>query len=216
LESIKEQNNTILENIKELVDSSTKDGSSNLISSNYLDSLQQFFEGKLLNKESIIKCKFIKSEKRELVMDIKILAFDIECYLNNNNNFIPYACGFSNGINTNLYYLIDYKDSNDMLESCLMNMLFNYNKYIVYVHNFSNFDYYFIINFLKNKLIIKSDSFYKDNKLYSLKLSTMINNKIHFIIIKDSYLLLKDNLRKLGKDYNVNILKGYFPYTFVN
>jgi hypothetical protein len=44
----------------------------------------------------------------------------------------------------------------------------------------------------------------------------MINNKIHFIIIKDSYLLLKDNLRKLGKDYKVNILKGYFPYTFVN
>jgi hypothetical protein len=44
LESIKEQNNTILENIKELIDSSTKDGSSNLISSNYLDSLQHFFD----------------------------------------------------------------------------------------------------------------------------------------------------------------------------
>jgi hypothetical protein len=216
LESIKEQNNTILENIKELVDSSTKDGSSNLISSNYLDSLQQFFEGKLLNKESIIKCKFIKSEKRELVMDIKILAFDIECYLNNNNHFIPYACGFSNGINTNLYYLTDYKDSNDMLQSCLIDILTNYNKYTIYVHNFSNFDYYFIINLLKNQFNIKSDPFYKDNKLYSLKLSLNINNKIHSIIIKDSYLLLPNSLRKLGKDYNVNIPKTYFPYTFVN
>ena len=24
------------------------------------------------------------------------------------------------------------------------------------------------------------------------------------------------SLRKLGKDYNVDVLKGYFPYTFIN
>lgn len=43
-----------------------------------------------------------------------------------------------------------------------------------------------------------------------------INNKINIITIKDSYLLLNNDLRTLGKDYKVNIIKGYFPYMFVN
>jgi hypothetical protein len=37
--------------------------------------------GLLLNKESIIKSKFIKQEKRELILDNKILTFEIECYV---------------------------------------------------------------------------------------------------------------------------------------
>jgi hypothetical protein len=95
-------------------------------------------------------------------------------------------------------------------------MLKSYSNYTIYVHNFSNFDYYFIINLLKNQTNIQYDPFYKDNKLYSLKLSTSINNKLYFITIKDSYLLLPSSLRKLGKDYNVDVPKGYFPYSFVN
>lgn len=60
------------------------------------------------------------------------------------------------------------------------------------------------------------DPFYKDNKLYSLTLTMKINNKVYSIIIKDSYLLLSSSLRDLGQDYNVDIVKGYFPYSFVN
>jgi DNA polymerase type B, organellar and viral len=103
-----------------------------------------------------------------------------------------------------------------MLYQSLFEMLIKYNKYIVYVHNFSNFDYYFIINLLKDHYEIKTDPFYKDNKLYSLTLSVKINNKIHSIIIKDSYLLLPYSLRKLSHDFKVNVSKGYFPYSFVN
>jgi len=152
----------------------------------------------------------------DLIHDTKIVTFDIECYLNNHNQFIAYACGFTNGKETQLYYLTEYDNSNTMLYTCLMEILKKYNHYTVYVHNFSNFDYYFILTMLKNQDLIKMDSFYKDNKLYSLKLIVIINNKIHQIIIKDSYLLLSSSLRKLGQDYKVNILKGYFPYSFVN
>lgn len=76
--------------------------------------------------------------------------------------------------------------------------------------------YYIILNILKDQIIIDSDPFYKDNKLYSLKLSIKINNKIHSIIIKDSYLLLSSSLRDLGHNYKVDVIKGYFPYSFVN
>jgi hypothetical protein len=172
--------------------------------------------GELLNKESVINNKFIKKDKKELIHDTKILTFDIECYLNKNNKFIPYASGFTDGIKSKLYYLTDNKDSNEMLYNSIYDMLLNYNNYTVYVHNFSNFDYYFILNTLNNVSTIKSDPFYKDNKLYSLKLSYKINNKDHSIIIKDSYLLLPNSLRKLGIDYKVNILKGYFPYSYIN
>jgi DNA polymerase elongation subunit (family B) len=167
-------------------------------------------EGKLINKENLIKCKTITKENKELVQNLKILTFDIECYLNRNNKFIPYACGFTNGIINNLYYLTDYKNSEDMLLDCITNIIKMYNKFTIYVHNFSNFDYYFILKILNNNNNIKFDSFYKDNKLYSLKLSMKVNNKIHSIIFKDSYLLLSNSLRKLGKDFNVETVKGYF------
>ena len=173
-------------------------------------------KGILLNKESNIKCKFITKNKMDLIHDTKIITFDIECYLNNNNHFIVYACGYTNGKESSLYYLTEYKNNKDMLYKCIYDMMTKYNNYTVYVHNFSNFDYYFILDMLKDQDLIKMDPFYKDNKLYSLTLTLIINNKFHKIIIKDSYLLLSSSLRKLGKDYNVDILKGYFPYSFVN
>ena len=172
--------------------------------------------GYLLNKESLLKCKFITKNKMELIHDTKIVTFNIECYLNNNNQFISYACGFTNGKDTKLYYLSDYKNSNDMLYNCIYDMIIKYNNYTIYVHNFSNYDYYFILKMLKDLDLIKMDPFYKDKKLYSLTLTLIINNKFHQIIIKDSYLLFSSSLRKLGHDYNVDILKGYFPYSFVN
>jgi hypothetical protein len=169
-------------------------------------------DGQLLNMESNLNCKFITHDKIDLIYDTNILTFDIECYLHQNNKFIAYACGYSDGNNSQLYYITD---NSNMLYQCIYDILLNYNNYTVYVHNFSNFDYYFILAILKDQTIIKSDSFYKDNKLYSLKLTIIINKKVHAITIKDSYLLLPNSLRKLGHDYKVNTLKGYFPYSFV-
>src|SRR5215470_2041042 len=111
--------------------------------------------GQLLNKESNIKCKYIKKENIELIRDTNVLTFDIECYLNKDNKFIAYACGYSDGKKIIKYYITDYYDN--MLYQCLYDILLNYNKYTVYVHNFSNFDYYFILAILRNQDNIKSD-----------------------------------------------------------
>jgi DNA polymerase type B, organellar and viral len=172
-------------------------------------------DGILLNKETIINCKFLTKNKMDLIHDTKIITFDIECYLNNQNKNIAYACGYTDGKHTSLYYLTEYKNTHDMLYTCFYDMITKYNNYTIYVHNFSNFDYYLILDMLRTSPGFKMDPFYKDNKLYSLTLRSKINNKVYSIIIKDSYLLLDSSLRQLGQDYNVDVVKGYFPYTFV-
>lgn len=171
----------------------------------------------LLNKESNIICKTMTKNKKDLIHDTNIVTFDIECYLGGShmNPFIAYACGFTGNKQIKLYYITDYKNNDDMLYHCIYDLLKIYNNYTVYVHNFSHFDYYFILKMLKDQQTIKYNPFYKDNKLYSLTLTLIINNKLYKIIIKDSYLLLSNSLRDLGFNYKVDVVKGYFPYSFI-
>jgi hypothetical protein len=103
-----------------------------------------------------------------------------------------------------------------MLLMCLIDMLTKFKNYIIYVHNFGNFDFYFINKLFKENKDIKCKPFFKDNNLYSLKITINIKNKNHSITFKDSYLLLDHSLRKLGNDFKVDVLKEYFPYSFVN
>ena len=58
--------------------------------------------------ETIIKSKLIQQKHRNLVHDTNYLTFDIECYLDN-NEFIPYACGWYSKDEYKLYYITDYK-----------------------------------------------------------------------------------------------------------
>jgi hypothetical protein len=104
-----------------------------------------------------------------------------------------------------------------MFYACIIDMITFFNKHTIYVHNLSGFDSFFLINSLiKHKNFIL-DPFYKDNKLYSLTITSFINpKKTNKIIFKDSYLLLKNSLRQLGNDFKVDRQKGYFPYSFVN
>lgn len=170
----------------------------------------------ILNLDEIIKCNYITKDKRVFLNDTKILSFDIETFVNSNKILIPYSIGYYDGLNTHLYYLTDFNNSLDMVEKCILDMLTNYNKYTVYVHNLSNFDSLFIIKMLISSKKIKFEPFYKNNKLYSLNLSLLVNKKIHSLTFRDSYLLLNTSLRKLAIDFKVPTLKGVFPYTFIN
>lgn len=97
----------------------------------------------------------------ELVHETKIVTLDIECYLGDHNQFIAYACGFTGNKQIKLYYLTDYKNNYDMLYHCIYDVLKIYNNYTVYVHNFSHFDSYFILDMLKEPKgdLIKNGSF---------------------------------------------------------
>jgi hypothetical protein len=82
----------------------------------------------------------------------------------------------------------------------------------VYIHNFANFDYMFLIKVLFENFKVKP--YFKDNKVMHL----IFQNKTGSakIEIYDSYLILPTSLRTLATKYKLAELKGYFPYNFVS
>lgn len=90
----------------------------------------------------------------------------------------------------------------------------------VYIHNLSKFDAYFILKIIYEIFDVKP--LYKDRIILQLDLTLKtgeINRNVYNkkrMVLKDSYLLLPESLKKLGTTFNTNIQKGYFPYDFVN
>jgi len=111
------------------------------------------------------------------------------------------------------YYLTDYKSTYDLLLQALTDLLnFNPNAK-VYIHNFANFDYMFIIKVLFDNFKVKP--YFKDNKLINLVYQHKGDDKTK-IYLFDSYLILPSSLRTLSAKYKVADPKGFFPYNFVN
>jgi hypothetical protein len=57
---------------------------------------------------------------------------------------------------------------------------------------------------------------FRDNKIIQIKISKIINNNKGSVTICDSYCMLDNKSSKLGVDFEVNTLKGIFPYDFRN
>jgi hypothetical protein len=111
------------------------------------------------------------------------------------------------------YYLTDFISPVEMLLQALTDLLkFNPNAK-VYIHNFSKFDYIFLIKVLFENFIVKP--IFKDDKVISLTYHLKDNDKINLVLF-DSYLILPSSLRTLASKYKVADLKGFFPYSFVN
>jgi len=83
----------------------------------------------------------------------------------------------------------------------------------VYIHNFSNFDYMFLIDVLFKNFKVKP--YFKDNKVINLVYHHKDNDKTK-IHLFDSYLILPSSLRTLAIKYKVADQKGYFAYNFAN
>jgi len=81
-----------------------------------------------------------------------------------------------------------------------------YKNYKIYLHNFSKFYGYFLVKYLAK--IGFCDPIIHKGRIISLN----FNYNNYNITFKDSYLLLPSSLRKLGKSFNVESLKGIFPY----
>src|ERR1700744_434417 len=111
------------------------------------------------------------------------------------------------------YYLIDFKSPYEMLLKAMIDLLECNPNAKVYIHNFSNFDYMFLIKVLFENFNVKTN--FKDNKVINLVYQSKDNDKSK-IYIFDSYLILPSSLRTLASKYKVSDLKGYFPYSFVN
>nr|YP_010991015.1 DNA polymerase [Pappia fissilis]WOX61288.1 DNA polymerase [Pappia fissilis] len=170
-----------------------------------------YFENGELTLETITKKgKFIDKLKTSTTLNDKMITFDIETKLVNNQH-IPYAVSIF--INDNLkksFYLADFINPQEMLKTALLSILIKkYKNYHIYMHNFAKFDGVFLLNILAklgNIKIIRHKG-----RLISISLKYK-NYVIHF---KDSYQILPSSLRKLAKSFGVE-QKSIFPYSFVN
>jgi hypothetical protein len=92
-------------------------------------------------------------------------------------------------------------------------MIRKYNGYKVYIHNMAKFDIIFLLKYLVKLGFV--DPIIHNGRIISINLNFGKDNKynLHF---RDSYLILLASLSKLCKSFKVEILKGFFPYLFVN
>jgi len=162
--------------------------------------------------DKITTNSFITSSKSNAKLNTNIVTFDIETYVKD-GKFVPFACGWFDGEFMRNYYLTDFNSPYEMLLQALRDLLdFNPNAK-VYIHNFANFDYIFLIKVLFENFVVKP--YFKDNKVLNLTYHTKDNSNIK-IDIYDSYLILPSSLRTLASKYKVEVQKGIFPHNFVN
>ena len=126
---------------------------------------------------------------------------------------LPYCISIYDGVNIKSFYLLDFNDNIEkMLEVSIKYLMREkYNKYKVYLHNFSYFDSIFLINTLSN-LSNKIKPIIRDGRIIDFKFSYSKNYYINF---RDSYLLMPTKLSKLATTFNFEN-KGIFPYRFLD
>jgi hypothetical protein len=117
------------------------------------------------------------------------------------------------------FFVTDFNNSDELIKNSLNYLLQRkYNGYKVYFHNFSNFDSIFMIKILANLDNTEiSRTIKRDSKIIELKIDYNLEGKRKYsLYFRDSLLILPSSLKKLGKSFNVDIVKSIFPYDFVN
>jgi hypothetical protein len=187
----------------------------------YINRNKYFFSfSKLELMETDKITKFITPLNKPKKNITNFLTLDIETYLDSNNYQIPYCICIYDGSSDKSYkyYLDEFKNSEDMLIASIKDICKSkYNDYTVYAHNFSSFDGLFLLKIL-NKIGIITPLI-KDGKLISVNLSYQVkenSDKFYNLKFNDSLLLLQASLKKLGKSFKVETLKGDFDTTSVN
>lgn len=173
-----------------------------------------FKDGKVLYKEFTYKKPYIPKLGRRInydrEKDFKVITMDLETR-SINGKISPYACSIYDGKEFKFFYLSDYENSDALLKASILHIMTKtYNKYTVYLHNFSKFDGIFLVKVL-TELSNKINIIMRDSNILNVVFHYG-KNKLHF---KDSYLMLPLSLKKLAKSFNVED-KGIFPYKFVD
>ena len=160
------------------------------------------------------------SFKSNPIPNPNIGVIDTETYLDNNNINKIYALGFRTNLEDKpTTYYIDNEFNSDKIVLDLINELLRpkYNQITFYCHNLGGYDIVFILNVLykyndnnNNIQKYKVSPILRDDKIIKVKIS---KGKYSFTII-DSYCMLTNSLSKLGKSFEVDTLKSYFPYKF--
>lgn len=174
-----------------------------------------FIDGKLNLKKIVKQTKFLKKIIPSGFINKNLITMDLETRTIE-GIMTPYCIRIYEGININSFYLLDYKNSEEMLVEAIKSiMIYKYNKYKVYIHNFSFFDGIFLIKIFSQLTDTNLKTIIREDRIIDLKFKfNYLSNKIS-LYFRDSYLLLPSSLNKLAINFKVEN-KKIFPYKFVN
>ncbi|KAI5980362.1 mitochondrion dnapol [Pisolithus orientalis] len=187
-------------------------------------------ENKVVEVSRSLNLDYIKQPKfkSNFITNPNLGVLDVETFVNSQGLGQVYCIGFCSLLEKDkvqVFYLSDLGpslNSDLLIINCINSMLVNkYHNYYWYIHNMGKFDIVFIhktleeynLNYKKVYYILNTT--YKDGKMLRLIIKRKINNKYIKITLLDSYNILSDSLESLTKEFNVDNLKGSFPYSFV-
>lgn len=166
--------------------------------------------GRIVYCEIPSNCKFIQSDTQDHIESedmTNFITYDLECYLDKHNNFIPYAAGWHKNGNTKTYYLSEFGDSDSLIIKSFDDLLVKENKNCAaHVRSHQKFDSVFIVKALM-KSEYKTKLLCKDGKILSLSVTKGSGSKNS---IKLTRAISFVDTRK------VETIKGVFPHSFVN
>lgn len=234
---IKENNESKLIKVEEWTD--TLDKTSNSCTRKVQNSGQEllFVDNELEKIDQTYNCKVLQESRLDLDKNLKIGVFDIETYLDIDNNVIPYYIGMRTGDKKTMYKITDYSNYDDMVLTFINDIMIseNHNRFY-YALNMSNFDGIIVLKSLlktsfKHEYKCKALS-KNDGTILSLVIKKQLKNKkIIKITFVDSYHILPFSLGDLGKVFNNNrnnnnnylnnnnnnkLLKDHYPHDFIN
>lgn len=170
-----------------------------------------YINGEIILKTIERKNKYLKIKSRDLITSTKFLTMDIETKVYE-KKMEAICISIYDGENIKSIFKSDNLTSEDIIKNAIKYILSpKYNKYIVYIHNFSYFDSVFILKIL-TELNLNMGVIIRNNKFIDLKIKY---GKSHVIWFRDSYLILQSSLKKLSESFKVDS-KSIFPFNFLN
>jgi len=151
----------------------------------YNNNLFVFEKGNLVYYQKRKKAKYFKNLKKDKYLSENFLTMDLETKIIN-GTLEPYCVSIFDGKKAYSFYITEYKGSSvELMKAALIFWLKRkYNKYKVYVHNFSYLDGIFImkaINSIVSSKYIKP--IIRDERIINLKIEFYSKNKIKNINI---------------------------------
>jgi hypothetical protein len=171
--------------------------------------------GEVILKKIKKNVSFLKPMKQNHYNSKKFIVMDLETRTLN-GKMSCYCVSICGDNELKSFYLSDYLNETDLLQNSIKFLMKRkFHNYVVYLHNFSNFDAIFLLRIITS-LSDNIRPIIKDGKIINLQFK--FANK-YIISFRDSLLLLPSSFSrkrpKLSKQFNVEN-KGIFPYKFVN
>jgi len=165
----------------------------------------EYKNGDILSIRNIKKCNKIQKINTPRTISKNIITADLETYLDENNNMVPYLASFYQQGNMGYFF---NNNTNILFQNFFKKLFCRKNRgFKIYFHNLSGFDGFFLIKYLI-KFGYNISPLIHSDKLISINISQGRN----YWYLRDSNLLLLQSLNKLCKSFNIDSVKGNFPY----